>query len=241
MDNESEQTGKPLWLYRKLLLLYPKHYRDEYADQLMLTTADMLADVTSDGERRCLWFRVFSDLFMTVGKEHYAGLDEILNNGKRSAEMIKALKAKLLITAGVISLFGIIATAALLLDNHQAPAIMPMSSLEQAEALSADEEDACIADNQQAIAAVKKDDTMFEYAGKQFSMFEQTASRGIMDVPAGTNYTVSIGSYDGSVAKGAILYEREYGTYNYSIKKLAGASEWEFVSMTACSDDIEVS
>jgi hypothetical protein len=114
--------------------------------------------------------------------------------------------------------------------------IKPMSSLKQVRALSKGTQADCLANNKQAVAAVKKDDITHDFKGNKFSNFEMAASGGIRDVPAGTNYEVNIGSYDGTTAKGSVIYEGDYGTYNYTIQKLSGHGEWRFISMTACSD-----
>lgn len=142
-------------------------------------------------------------------------------------------KAKLFMIAGIVSTLVIIVIVVFFLNNRQASTIPAMSSLEQARELSQGKKDACLADNDQAVSAVKADDTYLD-EDEAFSTFELTASTGIMDVPAGTNYETTINSYTDGRAIGSIDYEKDYGTYNYEIKKLSGVGEWEFVSMIAC-------
>lgn len=89
-------------------------------------------------------------------------------------------------------------------------------------------------DNQDAAAAVKADDKFYD-ENEEYSSFEMTASLGIIDVPAGTNYEVTIQRYDGTLAQGAVIYDGDYGTYNYTIEKTAEKGEWRFVSMIACT------
>jgi hypothetical protein len=147
----------------------------------------------------------------------------------------KTMRIKIFIAGGIVVLLAVAVTF-VLLNGRQATIIPPMSSLEQVRELSKGKKDTCLTDNQQAADAVKRDDTSLDYAGNKFSRFEMVASEGIMDVPAGTNYEMAITTYDGTTVRGAIAYEKDYGAYNYTIKKLAGVGEWRFVSMTACNN-----
>lgn len=137
------------------------------------------------------------------------------------------------IAIGVVLVLATAGAMLFLRNNRQASVIPPMSSMEDAKNLSNGKRQACLADNEQAVAAVKADDKYLDEA-EEFSNFEMTASGGIMDVPAGTYYDTTINSYSDDLVVGSITYEKDYGKYNYNIKKLSGDGEWEFVSMIAC-------
>ena len=136
------------------------------------------------------------------------------------------------------SVVVILVTAAVLYlltrsDSSSSSLIPPMSTLEEARKLSKGAKGACLGDNPEAITAVKADDAFIDEA-EEFSRFELAASEGIMDIPAGTNYETTINRYNDSIATGTIEYEKDYGKYNYTIKKSSGAGEWEFMSLKAC-------
>ena len=120
-----------------------------------------------------------------------------------------------------------------LLNNQPTNVIAPMSSFEHAKQVSKGEKEACLKANDQALAAVTKDDAFTDKEHK-FSKFQLAASEGIMDVPAGTNFELAVNAYDSKVVTGTLDYEKGYGSYNYKIQKLSGAGEWKFESMVAC-------
>jgi hypothetical protein len=120
------------------------------------------------------------------------------------------------------------------LRNQPAGIISPMSSLEKARQLSQGNKDACLPNNAQARQAVADDDVIMKYEDTTFSQFELVGSEGIRDVPAGTDYDMTVHSYKNGTATGSLAYEKDYGTYNYTIQKQAKKGEWKFVSMKAC-------
>lgn len=67
---------------------------------------------------------------------------------------------------------------------------------------------------------------------------EFAATSQLIDVPAGTNTTVNLATYDGSTATGSELYPKDYGTYNFTAKRDASASAsqtaWKMTSFAAC-------
>lgn len=211
--------------YARLLHLYPKSYRQRFAQPMQQMFVDMCLERKQSGDSLFGFaLKVYAETSVGIVKESF----------KEMAMHSKTTKAKIIIVVSLVGL-GTVITVGLLLNNRPTAAtIPPMSSFEQARELSKGAKDTCLGDNQQAADAVTRDDhrTVDEYG--EFSRFEMIASEGIMDVPAGTNYEVAINSYDNNLAKGSLAYEKEYGTYNYTIKKLPKAGEWEFVSMTAC-------
>lgn len=158
---------------------------------------------------------------------------EIIKEHSREVAMSTKKSTKLFIAAGTVGVLVAVVTAVYVLNNREASVISPLSSMEQARALSEGKKDKCLAENKQAASAVNEDDTYLDEE-QQFSRFELIASEGIKDVPAGTNYDITINNYDGKNVKGAVKYDKDFGTYNYIIKKENGAGNWKFVSMTAC-------
>lgn len=148
-----------------------------------------------------------------------------------------AKKMKVLQTAGWLVLLIFIASFILIShyrNNRPAQAISPGTFLEQARKLSKGKKDACLMPTQQATDAVGADDGYFEWKDEKISKFETAAGIAIADVPAGTEYKMNIHSYENGVARGSMAYEYGYGIYNYEIKKLPDAGEWELVSTVAC-------
>lgn len=62
-------------LYSKLLAFYPKEYREQYGEQLLQTTADMLDEVNIPGSKLAIWTRVAIDLPFNIFQTQvqYAG------------------------------------------------------------------------------------------------------------------------------------------------------------------------
>lgn len=56
------KLGKRFPRYSKLLMLYPKNYRELYGDQMLQTLADMLDNSSSESERLTLWMKLAIDL-----------------------------------------------------------------------------------------------------------------------------------------------------------------------------------
>jgi hypothetical protein len=210
--------------YAKILRLYPKGYQRQFSEPMRQTFGDMCKEHSeSDGNMFGFVLKAYADTGVGILKE--CSKEVVMNT--------KASKAKLFIVAGSISTLVIIGGVAFALSNRQSSIIQPSSSLEQAREMSKGKKDACLADNDKAITAVKADDKYLDEA-KEFSSFELAASEGIMDVPAGTNYETTINNYSDGQATGAVSYEKDYGKYNYTIKKLSGVGEWRLVSMVAC-------
>jgi putative ABC transport system permease protein len=78
-------------LYRRLLRLYPRDFRDEYGEEMSL----LFRDRTSEGSSR-LWPQVLGDLLVHAPKEHWSTLKQDLRYATRMlfrAPMIPALHA----------------------------------------------------------------------------------------------------------------------------------------------------
>lgn len=169
--------------------------------------------------------KLYAETVMNIVKQH---IQETIMN-------IKTAKPKTIIGAS-LGLVGIL-VAASLLGNHPAPtaqAIQPGTWLKQVRTLSKGKKATCLATVQSASDAVKQDDSFMDFNGDKISNFETAAGGAIADVPAGTNYTLTINSYAAGTAKGTMIYEHGYGTYNYTIQKLSKHGDWKLVSIIAC-------
>lgn len=126
-------------------------------------------------------------------------------------------------------------------NDKQAASNKPVSSsipvgstLDVAKANSKGALPACLAENTEATAAVKKDDKLID--GK-YSTFDLAATSGIIDVPAGTNVDELIHSYDGKIVTGSIAYPAKYGKYNFKIVPNASSKpygQWKMTYLAAC-------
>lgn len=209
--------------YAKLLRLYPTTYRKQFEEPMLQTFGDMYTEhLQQHGNTFQFIAKTYLDTGLEIIKEHYK---EVGMSTKKST--------KIFITAGALSVLIIIGAVVVFMNNREASVISPLSSLKDARALSEGKKNACLADTQKAAAAVKEDDTFLDKE-QQWSRFELIASEGIKDIPAGTNYEITINNYDGKTAKGAVEYDGEYGAYNYIIAKGEDKGSWKFESMTAC-------
>ena len=228
--------GSLLKLYEKLLLLYPKHYRDEYGEQLLLTTFDMLTDTPEGAAQSKLWTRIFIDLCASASKERYAALSNALQNIEKRRMEGRYTRVSLITTVGILGVCGVVFGVFFSQNQGTSSMIAPMTSFEEVQTLSVGAKESCLPHSTKAASLVKADDRILVYSSLESSTFEQAVSYGIRDVPAGTTYDVSVHSYDGTLVHGSLIYEKQYGTYNYIVKKLPNAGEWDFVSMIACTD-----
>lgn len=223
MRHEASTKRYENW-YARLLRLYPKSYRRQFSEPMQQMFGDMC------NERRQSSEKMFG---FVLGVYADTGLGIIKECSKEVVMNVKTSKAGLFIAAGSVSVIVVIGVVVFLLNNRHSSIIPPLSSLDHAREVSQGKKDACLKDNQQAIAAVRTDDTYLDEA-KEFSSFELTASEGIQDVPAGTSYETTISDYTDGLATGAVVYDKDYGKYNYIIKKSTEAGKWKFVSMVAC-------
>jgi hypothetical protein len=77
--------------YRRLLVAYPRTFRDEFGDDLVQAFRDLLL---MSGERG-VWWRTVRDLFVSAPREHVAAMRE----GKRPSPWLFALLLVLLVPA----------------------------------------------------------------------------------------------------------------------------------------------
>jgi hypothetical protein len=63
-------------LYRFLLRLYPKSFRQKYGDQMIQTLSDMLEDQPDQSSRFLVWLRVSSELPFSIVQQNITNLGE---------------------------------------------------------------------------------------------------------------------------------------------------------------------
>jgi hypothetical protein len=90
------EGGSAVRVYRSLLLLYPRDFRDRYTDDLVQTLTDLSAEL---GPRRA-WRRVALDLVVTVPRYRL----ETLMNDKRSSTLL-TVAITVMAVAGITSMF----------------------------------------------------------------------------------------------------------------------------------------
>jgi len=210
--------------YAKLLRLYPKSYQQRFAEPMRQMFADMCHEREQNGQdTRGFAYKIYAETFTGVLAQH---IQEVVMN-------IKTAKSKIIVSAGLV---GVIAIGALLTNYsvRAAQTIEPGLGLKQVQALSKGTKSACLADVRSAADAVKRDDGFMELHGNKFSNFEMTEGGAIADVPAGTNYDLTINSYTDNTVKGTLTYEKGYGTYNYTTQKLPAHGQWKLISIVAC-------
>lgn len=89
-------TGSATRVYRSLLVLYPRDFRDRYSDDLMQTLTDLSAEL---GPRRA-WRRVTLDLVVTVPRYR---METLMNEERSSTVLTVAIIG--MASAGIISPF----------------------------------------------------------------------------------------------------------------------------------------
>lgn len=219
-----DRTGRYKNTYKHLLRLYPESFRREFAEPMQQTFIDLCNErIQAGGAMFGFVLQTYTETFVGVVKER----------ASETALSARTHKTKIILGFGGLGVLAFISTV-FLFNNPPAQSIASLSSLEQARQLSKGKRDACLVDDQDARNAVREDDATIDYGESYITKFELAASGGIYDVPAGTHYDLTINAYEDGVAVGTLIYDEDYGTYNYTIKKLADAGEWEFASMVAC-------
>ena len=107
-------------MYRNLLLLYPRDFRDRYADDLVQTLADLSGEL---GPRRA-WRRVALDLVVTVPRYR---METLMKEEHSATVLTVAIVA--MACAGIISLFIGLYPGVLLLPLAAVVAITQRSKL----------------------------------------------------------------------------------------------------------------
>ena len=90
------EAGSAVRVYRSLLLLYPRDFRDRYTDDLVQTLTDLSGEL---GPRRA-WRRVALDLVVTVPRYRL----ETLMSDKRSSTLL-TVAIMVMAVAGITSVF----------------------------------------------------------------------------------------------------------------------------------------
>jgi putative ABC transport system permease protein len=80
-------------LYRRLLRLYPRDFRDEYGEEM----SRLFRDRTSEGSSR-LWLQVLGDLLVHAPKEHWSMLKQDLRYATRMLLRAPAFAATVIAT-----------------------------------------------------------------------------------------------------------------------------------------------
>lgn len=90
------EAGSAVRVYRSLLLLYPRDFRDRYTDDLVQTLTDLSGEL---GPRRA-WRRVTLDLVVTVPRYR---LETVMNDERSSTLLTMAIMV--IAVAGITSVF----------------------------------------------------------------------------------------------------------------------------------------
>ncbi len=90
------KAGSAIRVYRTLLLLYPRDFRDRYTDDLVQTLTDLTGEL---GPRRA-WRRVTLDLIVTVPRYR---LETVMNEERSSTLLTMAITV--IAVAGITSVF----------------------------------------------------------------------------------------------------------------------------------------
>ncbi len=114
------ETGPGVRLYRSLLVLYPRDFRDRYTDDLVQTLTDLSAEL---GSSRA-WRRVTLDLLVTVPRYR---LETLMNVERSSALLTVAIVV--MAVAGITSVFVGMYPGVLLLSLAVVVAITQRSKL----------------------------------------------------------------------------------------------------------------
>ncbi|MCW1907898.1 MAG: hypothetical protein KIH63_000980 [Candidatus Saccharibacteria bacterium] len=208
--------------YAKLLGLYPAKFRDSFKEPMLQTFGDLCQEqLNKDGSLRMFVLKTCLE----------TGLQIIKERSREVAMHMRSSKTKFSI--GVIGTGALAVAAFALLNQPVSSTILPLSTLKKARAQAKHTTISCLANDRDAEAAVKHADGFADDA-HEFSKFELEASGGILDVPAGTGYEVTVHDYDGKTVHGSIAYNGDYGTYNYTINRVNEDGDWRFVSMVGC-------
>ena len=198
-------------LYRLLLGLYPKPYREQYGEQMVQTLDDWLHDSESGASKLTIWLRVIGDLPVSVIQEHIVTME-----GKTMKETTKNSKTIILVAATLLvaTAFGGIAW----LMAHQSFHPTTLSNVQS----RAPKQTCLLAQDDPAVKIPEPALTDLSYA----------VMSSIIDVPAGTNVDIHFKSFTGTQATGTSVYQGTYGSYNFAAeKKPAG---WIITSFDPC-------
>lgn len=206
-------------IYRALLRLYPKSFREQYSEQMLQTLEDILDNEQGARRRFKVWARVFGELPSTVLGEH-------INNVKERGIMTKFSKRQIIIvsTAVLVIIVGIV-WYVLAQKNSYMPTTL---SNVQSNTISS----ACLR---------KEDNPALQVPGEDGTFIANAVSLSIIDVPAGTNFDVFVNSYSGTDATGTAIYNGKYGSYNFTATHDTANSNdaytagWKVTKFEACN------
>lgn len=220
-----DQTVRYKNAYARLLRLYPRSYRTQFAEPMQQMFADLCNERMQAGEEMSIFIlSTYINTFVSIVRER----------ANYTYKNISENRTKIFIGVGGLSLVAIAPVVNVLLNNRPAQSISPFSYFEQAQTLSKGKKEACLPNNQQAVDAIKNYDDVIDHDGNQSSKFDITASTGIIDIPATTHYEITKNTYQDGIAKGTIAYENDYGTYNYVIERQSDTDQRQLESMIAC-------
>lgn len=122
---------------------------------------------------------------------------------------------------GVVAIVVIVAVAALVMNSSQK---LP-TKYADAKALHAS-------------VACEVANTSLKVSGSTQSSIEMAVIGQLIDVPAGTQVDVHVASLSSDTATGSEIYQSDYGTYNFTVKRTAakdGALDWHVTRFVACT------
>ncbi|MFA9565045.1 MAG: hypothetical protein ACERLM_10120 [Acidimicrobiales bacterium] len=88
----SEPTPRSLRMYERLLLLYPRSFRQEYSDDMVQVFGDLITH-RADGRLGRVWPRVFGDLATSATRQRIAQLSGGAGGGRAGGWILVALIA----------------------------------------------------------------------------------------------------------------------------------------------------
>lgn len=107
--------AKHFKLYEHALGLYPSNYREAYAEQMLQTLHDMLADQPSRSARTRIWLRAWSDVLSTVVQQNLAASQQAALQTNREVRVATTVGGSLMLPFIIILLANAIARLAF---NH---------------------------------------------------------------------------------------------------------------------------
>lgn len=211
--------------YAKLIRFYPKSFQQRFAEPMLQTFGDMCRErVEARESLGAFALKIYLETILQILKEQLKEVVKIMKYSNKRATLIGGS------IVAILAIGVIVGT----LRNTDGNIIKPGSTIEQAQKKAEGKKVACLASNEDAIKAVEKNDKIVTVENVEFSNFGTTVTSGIIDVPAGTNADQKISSYTEGIAKGSLIYDGNYGDYNFEMKYLGQPGEWELVSLTPC-------
>jgi hypothetical protein len=92
---------KRLLLYKHLLSLYPRAYREQFGGQMLQTAEDMLNGATDKQAQQQLWLRLAVDMPINIGRQQLKHLGGNMNNTNQ-----RLMKAVLGVAIAVLAILA---------------------------------------------------------------------------------------------------------------------------------------